>query len=53
MTLPWEWDRLRHFPSDDRIERSAVIRGANDQYRYQLRRVWDATLSACCGSPGG
>jgi len=38
---------LADFPPDDQIEKSAVIRGVHDEYRYQLRRVWDHSQPPC------
>jgi len=47
MTTALDLSRLADFPSDDQIEKSAVIRGVHDEYRYQLRRVWDYSKPQC------
>lgn len=38
---------LATFPTADEIQRFAVIRGAHDEYRYQLSRVWSYDEPHC------
>lgn len=38
---------LTDFPHSDVIERFAVVAGENSEYRYNLTRTWNRSLSTC------